>query len=373
MTPGPTFSVEARCGEARCGTIHTRHGDIPTPAFAPVGTLGAVKGLSPQALEDQGSSLMLANLYHLALRPGIEAIERLGGIHEFCGWRRPLLTDSGGFQVFSLAALRTVDSDGVRFRNHLDGAEVRLTPESVAEDQLRIGVDIAMMLDECPPWPVEKSTASEALDRTLEWARRGRRRWLELADGDPALPAGRYFGIIQGSNFPDLRRRAAEEIVDIGFDGYAIGGVSVGEPNDAMREVVESTARLLPADRPRYLMGVGTPADLLHAARCGVDLFDCVIPTRNARHGLLYTRCGELRIKNARYADDPGPIDELCSCPACRRVSRAFVHHLLRQRELSGVVLATTHNVRFFLDFMQGLREAISSGGLAEIRPPAGD
>lgn len=372
MTPAHPFTVQARSGDARCGTIHTAHGDIPTPAFAPVGTLGAVKGLIPQTLEDQGADLMLANLYHLALRPGVEAIERHGGLHEFCGWRRPLLTDSGGFQVFSLASLRTVDAGGVSFRNHLDGAKMRLTPESVVEAQIRLGVDLAMMLDECPPWPVEESAAAESLDRTLEWARRSRRRWLEHdADGTPSR-AGQFFGIVQGSTFSALRRRAVDELVAIGFDGYAIGGVSVGEPNEAMRDVVETTAPLLPADRARYLMGVGTPSDLLHAVGCGVDLFDCVIPTRNARHGLLYTRQGELRIKNARYADDRRPIDAQCSCPACRRVSRALVHHLLRQRELTGVVLATAHNIRFFLDFMQGLREAISSGRLAEIRPPAG-
>lgn len=367
MTPSHPFTVQARDGAARRGCIHTPRGDVPTPAFTPVGTLGAVKGLTPQQLEDQGADLMLANLYHLALRPGVEAIADAGGVHEFCGWRRPILTDSGGYQVFSLASLRTVDDDGVSFRNHLDGAEMRLTPESVAESQIRLGVDIAMMLDECPPWPVEESAAAEALERTLEWARRGRRRWLELDPG-----GSQYFGIVQGSTFPDLRRRAVDELVEIGFDGYAIGGVSVGEPNETMREIAESTAPLLPADRARYLMGVGTPADLLHAVGCGIDLFDCVIPSRNARHGLLYSRGGELRIKNARYAADSRPIDEDCSCPACRRVSRAFVHHLLRQRELTGVVLATAHNIRFFLDFMRRLREAISSGRLAEIRPPAG-
>ncbi len=366
MTPSH-FTTEAVCGAARLGTLRTPHGVIETPAFAPVGTQGAVKGLTPQGLKKQGADLMLANLYHLALRPGIERIEQLGGIHAFTGWDGPILTDSGGFQVFSLSSLRTVDEKGVRFRNHLDGAEIHLTPESVAEDQIRIGVDIAMMLDECPPWPVEESAAAESLERTLAWARRGRQRWNELA------PSGAlYFGIVQGSTYPDLRRRAVAELVEVGFDGYAIGGVSVGEPIEEMRRVVENTAPLMPARSVRYLMGVGTPADLLHAVSHGIDLFDCVIPSRNARHGLLFTRQGELRIKNARFADDSRPIDEACECDTCRQVSRAFVHHLLRQRELSGVVLATTHNIRFFLDFMQTLREAISSGRLAEIRPPRG-
>ena len=361
------FSIESLSGAARRGALRTPHGVIRTPAFAPVGTQGAVKGLTPQSLEQQGADLMLANLYHLSLRPGIDRIEQLGGIHAFTGWDGPILTDSGGFQVFSLSSLRTVDEHGVRFRNHLDGAEMVMTPESVAEDQLRIGVDIAMMLDECPPWPVDEAAAAESLERTLAWARRGRRRWNELSPS-----GGLYFGIVQGSTYQGLRRRAVAELVEIGFDGYAIGGVSVGEPVEEMRRAVEQTVPLMPSDRVRYLMGVGTPDDLLHAVSHGIDLFDCVIPSRNARHGLLFTSQGEIRIKNASFADDPRPIDEACGCDTCSRVSRAFVHHLLRQKELSGVVLATTHNIRFFLDFMQTLREAISSGRLAEIRPPRG-
>lgn len=363
----PLFTVRDRCGDARRGVIHTQHGEIPTPAFAPVGTLGAVKGLTPDLLATQGASLMLVNLYHLALRPGMERIEELGGLHAFTGWRGPIITDSGGFQVFSLSSLRTVDDRGVSFRNHLDGAEVTLTPEWVAEAQARIGVDLAMMLDECPPWPVEEADAAAALERTLGWARRGRRRWLECAaDGN------QFFGIVQGSTYPELRRRAVEELLEIGFDGYAIGGVSVGEPLDLRREVVEYTVPMLPEQCARYLMGVGTPRDLLQAVSRGIDLFDCVLPSRNARHGLLYTSQGQLRIKNARFADDPRPVDEACGCATCGGVSRAFLHHLLRQQELTGIVLATQHNIRFFLDFMQTLREAISSGRLAEIQAPTG-
>ncbi len=322
----------------------------------PVGTLGAVKGLSPVDLETAGASVMLSNLYHLSVRPGIEVIESLGGIHEFTGWRRPILTDSGGYQVFSLANLRHVGSEGVTFRNHLDGAELRLTPESVVESQERIGVDIAMALDECPPWPVSLEAATESLDRTHKWAIRSRQAWQEK---DTTL-----FGIVQGSTFPDLRQRAAEELTQLDFGGYAIGGVSVGEPTRERRAVVEWTAPALPTGKPRYLMGVGTPMDIVHAVQHGIDLFDCVLPSRNARHGMLFTRKGLVRIKNARYRDDSRPVDEDCSCSVCQRVSRALLHHLVRSGELTGAVLATQHNVRFYLDFVAHLREAIASGTL---------
>jgi queuine tRNA-ribosyltransferase len=320
----------------------------------PVGTLGAVKGVGPAALEELGAGILLANLYHLTLRPGVAAIERLGGLHAFTGWRGPMLTDSGGFQVWSLAGLRRVDDAGVTFRSHLDGAEVRFTPESVVEAQERIGVDVAMVLDECLPWPCEEPVAERSLARTLGWAERS------LA---ARRAAGRtqLFGIAQGGVFRRLRERAAARLAELPFDGFAIGGVSVGEPEAERRAVVEWTAPLLPEARPRYLMGVGTPRDLVHAVARGVDLFDCVLPARNGRHGLLYTRRGVLRIKNARFRDDPRPIDEGCPCPACARVSRAFLHHLLRAGELTGPVLATLHNLRFFLDFMGEIRKAIES------------
>jgi queuine tRNA-ribosyltransferase len=329
---------------------------VETPAFMPVGTLGAVKGVTPQELEAAGASIMLANLYHLALRPGIDTVEKLGGIHEFTGWRGPILTDSGGFQVWSLGGLRTVDAGGVTFRSHLDGSPLRFTPEGVVDHQERMGVDVAMMLDECPPWPVEKAAAAASWERTLDWARRARAAWKQ---GGTAL-----FGIVQGSAYRDLRERAAEEIAELGFAGYAIGGVSVGEPEPGA--VVEWTAPVLPADKPRYLMGVGYPSDILHAVAQGVDLFDCVLPARNARHGVLFTREGVLKIKNARFKDDPRPVDPGCSCPACARVSRAFLHHLTRAGELTAAVLSTLHNLRFYLDFMADLRQAIQLGALAD-------
>ncbi len=345
----------------------TPHGVVETPAFLPVGTLGAVKGVTPDELEAAGASILLANLYHLALRPGVDVVERLGGIHAFTGWRRPILTDSGGYQVFSLSSLRRVDEDGVSFRSHVDGALLRFTPEGVVELQDRLGVDVAMVLDECPPWPIGEDEAAAAWRRTLLWARRAR--------AAPRRGPGALFGIVQGSVFRRLRERAAAELAALDFTGYAIGGVSVGEPAAARRQVVEWTAPYLPADRPRYLMGVGYPDDILHAVSQGVDLFDCVLPARNARHGVLFTREGVVKIGNARYRDDPRPLDPGCACPACARTSRAFLHHLRRAGEVTAAVLGTLHNLRFYLDFMQAIRQAIALGTLPElavlVRPTA--
>ena len=354
------FEILATCGKARRGRLGTAHGVIETPAFMPVGTRGAVKGMTAQELEAAGASVMLANLYHLTLRPGIETIERLGGIHRFTGWRRPILTDSGGYQVFSLAKLRKLDEHGVTFRSHLDGSKVRFTPESVVESQCRLGVDIAMVLDECPAWPISERAAAASLELTTRWAKSARRAW-------PEDPTGLLFGIVQGSVFRDLRLRAAERLRALDFDGYAVGGVSVGEGTEHRRSVVEWTVPELPVDKPRYLMGLGTPLDILHAVRSGVDLFDCVMPARNARHGVLYTRRGVLRIKNARFRDDDRPVDAACSCPLCTRQSRAFLHHLVRAGELTGAVLATLHNVRYYLDFMADLREGVQLGTLADL------
>jgi queuine tRNA-ribosyltransferase len=345
-------------GRARLGRLETPHGVVETPSFMPVGTLGAVKGIGPHELEAAGASVMLANLYHLFLRPGVDVIEHLGGIHAFTGWSGPILTDSGGYQVFSLADLRSIDDDGVRFRSHIDGNAIAFTPELVVELQERLGVDIAMVLDECVRWPVSEEEAAASLARTTRWAQRSRERH---SAAHTAL-----FGIVQGSFLPRLRERAAADLVELDFDGYAIGGVSVGEPSALGRQVVEMTTPLLPVDRPRYLMGLGTPADLLFGVRQGVDLFDCVLPARNARHGLLYTREGVLRIKNAAFKEDPRPIEEGCECPACSRVSRALVRHLLTTGEITGQVLATLHNLRFYLDFMQDLRQALASGALEE-------
>jgi queuine tRNA-ribosyltransferase len=315
-----------------------------------VGTLGAVKGVGPGELARLGAEILLANLYHLAVRPGIDAIERLGGLHAFCSWERPLLTDSGGFQVWSLARLRSVDEGGVTFRNHFDGGEMRLTPEGVVVLQERLGVDVAMALDECPPYPCDRAAAERSLERTLAWARRSREAW---SRGGTAL-----FGILQGSTHEDLRLAGARELAALDLPGYAIGGVSVGEPEAERRRIVERATPALPEDRPRYLMGVGTPADLVHAVACGCDLFDCVLPSRNGRHGVLFEDGGILRITNARFAEDPTPLR--CG------VSRAFLHHLFRSRELTAEVLATLHNLAFYLDFMRDLREAIALGTLAE-------
>jgi queuine tRNA-ribosyltransferase len=366
------FEVLDTCGQARRGRLTTPHGVVETPTFMPVGTLGAVKGLTPEALEEAGASVMLSNLYHLTVRPGIETIERLGGIHAFTGWRGTILTDSGGFQVFSLAQLRKIDPDGVTFRSHHDGAMLRFTPESVVESQCRLGVDIAMILDECPPWPISEKDAAKSLDLTLRWAERARLAW-------PKDQPGGLFGIVQGSAYEALRLRAAERMAEMDFPGYAVGGVSVGEDKVHRRQVVEWTAPALPAHKPRYLMGLGTPLDLLHAVQHGVDLFDCVMPARNARHGLLFTRQGTLRIKNARFRDDPRPVDEACGCPLCQRQSRAFLHHLVKAKELTGAVLATLHNIRYYLDFMADLRQGVQLGTLANLaaeitdRATAGD
>lgn len=362
-----SFEVVNTDGLARRGRLTTPHGVVETPAFMPVGTLGAVKGITPDALEGLGAQVMLSNLYHLTLRPGIDLIEELGGVHRFTSWNGPILTDSGGYQVFSLADLRNIDDDGVSFRSHVDGAPLRFTPESVVEAQCRLGVDMAMVLDECPPWPVTEEEVAAAVERTGRWARRSREAWERRGAGERA---GGLFGIVQGSGFQGLRERAAAEIASLGFDGYAIGGVSVGEPDELRRRAVEWTTPALPADRPRYLMGVGTPGDILHAVRHGIDLFDCVLPARNARHGNLFTRQGIVKIKNARYRSDPLPPDPECGCPTCRRVSRALLAHLVRSREITGWVLATVHNLSFYLDFMAEIRQATASGALAGLLDP---
>ena len=355
-----SFEVLATDGEARRGRLQTAHGVIETPAFMPVGTLGAVKGLTVQELEDAGASVMLANLYHLTLRPGIDVIEELGGIHAFTGWNRPILTDSGGYQVWSLSPLRKIDPDGVTFRSHLDGSTVRFTPESVALSQARMGVDIAMVLDECPPHSISEKEAATSLELTNRWAERARRVW-------PKDATGGLFGIAQGSSFEHLRRRAAEELTALDFDGYAIGGVSVGEGIEHRRRAVEWTAPALPTHKPRYLMGLGTPLDLLHGVQHGVDLFDCVMPSRHARHGAIFTHDGVIKIKNARYRNDPSPIDPHSSWPLAGRYSRAFLHHLFKSREITASVIATLVNIRFYLDFMAELREGAESGTLADL------
>jgi queuine tRNA-ribosyltransferase len=349
---------------ARCGRLRTPHGVVETPVFLPVGTAATVKGLRQEALEELGASLILANTYHLYLRPGHERIRGLGGLHRFMSWRGAILTDSGGYQVFSLADLRKVTDDGVRFRSHLDGSEHLLTPEKAVEIQLALGSDIAMALDECIETPAPRAAAESAVKRTTGWARRSQNYFQECArrNGEPAQV---QFGIVQGATFADLRRVSTRQLLDIGFPGYAIGGLAVGEPHAMTCEMTGEVTALLPQDRPRYLMGVGRPEQLADYAALGVDLMDCVLPTRAARHACLYTSEGRLLIKNARYADDQRPVDGHCSCSVCARYSRAYLRHLFAAGELLAAVLATHHNVHFYLDLMRQIRETIGFGKLA--------
>jgi len=340
---------------ARAGELVTAHGVVRTPAFMPVGTAGSVKGLAPWELERLAPEMVLANTYHLWLRPGIETVEALGGVHRFMAWRGPILTDSGGFQIFSQASRRTLQEDGVVFRSHLDGTEIALTPEGAVEAQRRLGVDVAMALDVCPALPAEPAELQRAVALTSRWGARCRR----------ALPPGGatlLFGIVQGGLDLELRRQSLAELVPLGFDGYALGGFSVGEPAEAMWATVAEVAPLLPAQRPRYLMGVGTVADIVRAVAAGVDLFDCVIPTRNARNGLLHTTRGPVVLKHARHRREANPPDPQCDCPTCRSCSVGYLRHLYLAKEAAAVVLATVHNLSFYLALMRRLRSAIIAG-----------
>ena len=355
--------------------MHTAHGIVETPAFMPVGTQGTVKGVTMRDLHDLGAEIMLANTYHLSLRPGEERIARLGGLHRFIGWDRPILTDSGGYQVFSLAARRLVTEEGVRFQSHLDGSPHVLTPETAVDIQARLGSDIAMVLDECIAHPASRDETGAAMQRTLRWARRGRDRFLQVvADGPlpggPAVstPGQAQFGIVQGGVYQDLREISARETVALGFEAYAIGGLSVGEPIPVMYEVVDQTTQQLPSDRVRYLMGAGTPADLVECVARGIDLFDCVLPTRNARNGQLFTKEGRLNIKNAEYASDARPVDDTCSCYTCRHFSRAYLRHLFHAGEMTGATLNTLHNLHFYLDTMRRIREGIVFGSFETLK-----
>ena len=367
-----SFEVEARSG-ARRGRLATARGAAETPTFMPVGTLGAVKGMTTGELAASGVRILLANTYHLFLRPGHELVRSMGGLHRFMNWSGSILTDSGGFQVFSLAGLRRIDDEGVRFTSHLDGSPRHLTPETSMEVQSFLGSDVAMALDECPALPAPREAVEVAVDRTTRWARRCR----EAYRGPGAL-----FGIVQGGGYLDLRDRSAAELLALDFPGYAIGGVSVGEPADAVSAVVRHTAALLPTDRPRYLMGVGTPSDLVAAVAAGCDLFDCVLPTRNARNGQLFTRAGRLHIRNAKHRQDPRPPEEGCACYTCRTVSRAYLRHLHLSDEITGATLMTVHNLHHYLDTLRRMRQSIVFGRFAEFREdmlrslatePAGD
>lgn len=339
---------------ARRGVLHTAHGDVPTPVFMPVGTAGAVKAMSNESLEALGSRLILANTYHLYLRPGHERIERIGGLHQFMSWNGAILTDSGGYQVFSHRELRSINEEGVQFRSHIDGSRNFFTPEKVIDIQRALGSDITMVFDDCTPYPVGHVDAEASMELSMRWAKKCQEHWKRQDDGSRAL-----FGIVQGSVYPDLRMRSAETLLTLGFPGMAIGGLSVGEPKDVMYEVVAATAPMLSWDKPRYLMGVGTPEDLVRCIAMGIDMFDCVLPTRNARNGCLFTSQGRILIKNAVYAEDEGPLDPACSCPTCRRYSRAYLRHLFLSGEHLSAVYNTIHNLTFYLDMMRKIREAI--------------
>jgi len=348
---------------ARRGRLTTPHGVIETPVFMPVGTAASVKALTQEALEELGAGIILANTYHLYLRPGHELIRKLGGLHAFMSWRGGILTDSGGYQVFSLADLRKIGDDGVRFRSHLDGSEHLLTPEKAAEIQLALGSDIAMVLDECIETPAPREAAEAALKRTTEWARRARNYFLGSAQRN-GEPQQWQFGIVQGATFPDLRRESARQLLELEFPGYAVGGLAVGEPHELTCEMTGEVTALLPPKRPRYLMGVGRPEQLADYVARGIDMMDCVLPTRAARHACLYTREGRVLIKNARYIEDQRPVDANCSCSVCRRYTRAYLRHLFGAGEITAAILATHHNVHFYLDTMRQIREAITFGHL---------
>ena len=356
---GPfSFRVSQTVGHARCGVITTPHGEIDTPAFMPVGTRATVKGLTPAQVAATRTQVVLANTYHLLLRPGAETVAELGGLHRFMGWDGPILTDSGGFQVFSLAELRRLDDDGVEFRSHIDGALVRLTPEVSIEVQNALGADIIMAFDECPPLPAEPGVLRDAVRRTVAWAARSRAAHRR---GEQAL-----YGIVQGGLDVDLRAECLERLVEIGFDGYALGGLSVGEPPPEMWAFLRDFAWRLPADRPRYLMGVGMPADLANAVASGVDQFDCVLPTRNGRKGYAFTSVGTLRLRNARHRLSQEPLDPGCDCETCRNISRGYLRHLFMSGEVLGGSLVSAHNIRFFQDLMGQMRDAIASGTFME-------
>jgi queuine tRNA-ribosyltransferase len=350
------FELLATSGQARTGRLTTPHGVVRTPAFMPVGTAGAMKGVHWREVREAGADIVLGNTYHLMLRPGAERIAALGGLQRFTGWNGPMLTDSGGFQVMSLSELRKLDENAVTFRSHIDGMKIELSPERSIEVQRLLGSDIAMQLDECVRLPAERDDIERAMRLSLRWAERSKRAFESAAEGYM------LFGIVQGGDIPELRQASARGLVEIGFHGYAIGGLAVGEPQAVMLAMIEESAPALPADRPRYLMGVGTPDDLLEAIRRGIDMFDCVMPTRNGRHGVAFTRFGQVNLRNARHADDPRPLDETSSWPSARNVSRAYLHHLVKSGETLGAMLLSEINIAYYERLMHDVRDAISQG-----------
>ena len=353
------LTQDPRC-EARLGLIKTPHGEIRTPAFMPVGTQGTVKALLPEQIRSLGADILLGNTYHLYLRPGHQLIAALGGLHKFMNWQGPILTDSGGFQIYSLARLSRITEEGASFQSHIDGSKHFLSPEKVVEVQEALGSDIMMCLDECVAYPADREKIQKALARTSGWAKRCRK--------SRKNPEQALFGIVQGGFYPDLRRQGVEEMAAIGFDGYAIGGLSVGEPKKLMLEILAGTAPLLPKEHPRYLMGVGTPEDIVEGVHQGIDMFDCVMPTRCARNGLLFTNEGKVVIRNARYREDSLPIDRGCDCYTCRNYSRAYLRHLFVSGEILAMVLNTIHNLRYYMRLMERIREAIGKGRFLEFR-----
>jgi queuine tRNA-ribosyltransferase len=359
------FAVTHRDGAARRGALELAHGRVDTPAFMPVGTYGSVKAMSPVELVELGAQIVLGNTFHLWLRPGLEVIARHRGLHRFMGWQRPILTDSGGFQVFSLGPLRKLSEEGVRFSSPVNGDRLMLTAEESMRIQRVLDSDIAMIFDECTGYPVSEEDAARSMRLSLRWAARSRQAW--LASASEANRANALFGIVQGGMFEALRDESLAGLVDIGFEGYAVGGLSVGEPKDERSRILAHIAPRLPADKPRYLMGMGTPEDLIEGVLAGVDMFDCVLPTRNARNGWLFTRAGDVKIRNARYRDDTGPLDPRCGCYTCRNFTRAYLNHLHRANEILGARLNTLHNLHYYQELMRELRGAIEAGRLAEV------
>jgi queuine tRNA-ribosyltransferase len=347
-----SFQLRGTDGQARRGRVTTAHGSFETPAFMPVGTAGTVKGMTPEAVAQTGAGIILGNTYHLMLRPGAERMERLGGLHTFMNWQGPILTDSGGFQVMSLTDLRKMSEKGVVFRSHVDGSYHELTPERSMEIQRMLGSDITMAFDECTPFPATHEEAQASMELSMRWAERSRAAFTQR-------PGHGLFGIVQGGVYEDLRAQSSETLCAIGFDGYALGGLAVGEGCETMLRMIEVSAPMLPQDHPRYLMGVGRPEDLVEAVRRGVDMFDCVMPTRSGRTGQAFTRGGPVNIRNARHAEDSRPLDEGCGCPACTRYGRAYLHHLVRTKEILGSVLLTWHNLHYYQDLMAGIRQAV--------------
>ncbi len=357
---GLGFTLAAVDGNARTGAVRIARGDIRTPAFMPVGTAATVKAMLPESVRETGADILLCNTYHLMLRPGAERIARLGGLHKFMGWERPILTDSGGFQVMSLAALRKLSEEGVRFRSHIDGTEEFLSPERAMHIQHLLGSDIQMVLDECAALPATRAQIEASVALSMRWAKRSKQAFVDA-------PGRACFGIVQGGTFADLRRRSAEDLAEIGFDGYAVGGLAVGEGQEAMFETLDATLPCLPTDRPRYLMGVGKPGDILGAVERGIDMFDCVLPTRSGRNGQAFTAEGTLNLRNARFAEDDAPLEDGCPCPACRKFGRAYLHHVVKAKEIVAAMLLTWHNLAYYQRLMGELRAAIHAGSLGPV------